>query len=79
MNLSLPRIVEGKNDKETINNLIDTVAMLRKEIEFFAQNIDEENILQFMSANKRTLLFNRLGIMQSWGDSIVDNVGAGAS
>lgn len=42
MNLPMPEY--GTNDKETINNLMDTVMKLRKELEFVLHHLDDENI-----------------------------------
>lgn len=42
MNLPFPEY--GKTDKETINNLMDTVIKLRKELEHLLQHIDPNNL-----------------------------------
>ena len=42
MNLPYPEI--GKNDKETVNNLFDTVIKLRKELQYTLMHLDEDNI-----------------------------------
>jgi hypothetical protein len=46
--LPIPEI--GRNDKETIRNLTDTVVKLRKELEFLLQNLDEQNVIKAQSA-----------------------------
>lgn len=45
-NVILPFPEEGKNDKETIQNLTDTVIKLRKELEFILGNLDEDNVIR---------------------------------
>lgn len=42
MNLPIPEY--GKTDKETLENLMDTVAKLRKELEYMLLNLGDENI-----------------------------------
>lgn len=47
MNLPIPEY--GKTDKETIDNLMDTVMKLRKELEYVLNNIGSDNIPEFDS------------------------------
>lgn len=52
----LPFPEEGKTDKETIQNLIDVVIKLRKELEFLLNNLDEQNVLVAKRAQISDLL-----------------------
>lgn len=42
--MNLPTPEYGKTDKDTINNLMDTVVKLRKELEYVLYHLDEQNI-----------------------------------
>ncbi len=44
--VNLPIPTPGLNDKDTIQNLIDVVYKMRKELDFLLQNLDESNVLR---------------------------------
>jgi hypothetical protein len=48
----------GSNDKETIKNLYDTVCRLRKELEFFSQHLDSENVTE-INTNETVVKSNK--------------------
>ena len=45
----LPWPQDGRNDKETIQNLTDTIIKLRKELEFLLGALDEDNVIRAKS------------------------------
>lgn len=73
-NIRLPSAQKGDTMEETIENLSSTLYRYKKELEWLLANLDETNIVRMVSRNSDKVMLDRGGIMQSWGDSIIDNV-----
>lgn len=48
--VNLPIPTPGLSDKDTIQNLIDVVYKMRKELDFLLQNLDEKNVIKAQEA-----------------------------
>lgn len=71
---NLPAPERRENMDETIEGLIDTISKHKRSLEWLLQNLDEKNILRVVSRNSDKIFMDRGGIVQSWGDSLAENV-----
>jgi hypothetical protein len=62
--VNLPMPFWGKNDKETIEILFDTVLKLRKELEFLMYNLDTKNVIKAKSAEEADAYFGTISADQ---------------